>query len=123
MSRAVLDPDSFDVDELVNADVAQLASVPGLFYPAEGQARVRSDHAVDEYHPGVNFINEASALFLIICPGAGAQAKDAVICQPDGRIEIGHAEEDRYRAKQLFLVGGRILGDIRDDRGGVKVAR
>jgi hypothetical protein len=51
-------PDRLDVDELADAIAAELAAITRLLESAEGQARVASHQAVDEYRAGVDLADE-----------------------------------------------------------------
>src|SRR5580658_5208381 len=84
---ALLHPNRFDVRELADAvHTAQLTPVPGPFYAAEGHARIRHHHLVDEHHPGIDLIGEAVALGGVVGPCAGAQSEAAVVCEADGFV-------------------------------------
>src|SRR6476661_4556748 len=45
------DPDRLDVHEFADPEARELAAVAALLDPAERQARVRGDHAIDEHRP------------------------------------------------------------------------
>ena len=81
----------------------------GSFDAAEGHARVRSHHLVDEDHAGFEFVDEALALGGIVGPRAGAEAEAAVVGDGDGFVEIFYAENAGDRAEELFAIGGRFL--------------
>jgi hypothetical protein len=55
-----VDANGFRVDEFANAVDAEFASVAGLLYPAEWDARVGGDHPVDERHAGFDAVDEAA---------------------------------------------------------------
>jgi hypothetical protein len=48
-------PDRFRVHELANSDRAEFATETGAFDAAKRQARIGSDHSVDEHHSGLEF--------------------------------------------------------------------
>src|ERR1017187_8773956 len=79
--------DRFDVDELANAPGSEFAPVPGRLYAAEGQACVRSYHAVDEDHSSVDLIDEALLLDGVAGPGAGSESEASIVSQADGLFD------------------------------------
>src|ERR1051326_8911988 len=92
----------FDVRELSDAVNAQLSAEAGGFHAAEGQARIGGHHFIDEHHTGFDLVGEALALLRIIGPGAGAEAKPAVVDDGDRLIDIFDAKHTRHRTEQLF---------------------
>src|SRR5258708_11921117 len=62
----------FYIHELANAIGGELSAMAGLLNSAEGNARVRGDHLIDEDHARLKLIDEALALAVVGGPGAGA---------------------------------------------------
>src|SRR5580700_2294904 len=106
------DRDCLDIHELADAVGRKLASMPGVFDPAERDAGIGGDHLVDEHHTAFEFVDEPFALVLVGGPGAGAEPEAAVVGQVDGFVDIFDAEEHRDRAEKFFAVGGRFFRDI-----------
>src|SRR5262245_42149776 len=118
-----LDPDRFDVDEFADALARKLAPVARTLHPAEGQSRVGRDHGVDEDQAGIDLIDQAAALLVVIGPGAGGQAEGRIVCQTDRLVQVADAEERGDRAEHLFEIARRIRGNIRENRRRDVVAR
>src|SRR5690606_5706521 len=78
-SRRLADPDGLEVAELADAVGGQLAAVSGVLDPAEGQRRVRGDHAVDEHRAGLQVVDEPLLLGRVLGPGVGAQPEAGVV--------------------------------------------
>src|SRR6185369_14531391 len=96
-----------DVDELAQADGAQLPAVAGVLDAAERVARVRRDLCVDEDHPGLELAGEARGLVAVAGPDAGPEAEPAVVGDPDRVGGVGRSDEGRDRAEQLLVVRRR----------------
>jgi hypothetical protein len=96
--------------------------MPRLLDPPEGNARIRSDHLIDENHARLKFSDEPLALGLIACPGAGAQAEAAVVGEADGFIDILDSKQQRDRPKKFLIICGRVLGNFGQYRRGEEVA-
>ena len=94
-----------------------------MFHPAEGQARVRCYHAVDEDQPGLDLVDEPCPLDGIVGPGARSKAERRRVGQADGLVDIAHTEERRDRSEQLFVVGGSVFGDVGQHRRQIVITR
>lgn len=116
------DPDSFDIHEFTDAVGCEFTAVAGVFDPAKGNARIGSDHFVDEDHTGFEFVDEAFALCRVGGPGAGSQAEAAIVGQADGFVDIFDAEQRGNGAEELFAISGRFFRDVGENCGGVVVA-
>src|ERR1035438_9874177 len=73
------DHHSLHIHELPNSPGGELAPVSRRFDAAEGQARVRRYHAVEEHHPGVDLLDEALLLGGIAGPRAGAESERRIV--------------------------------------------
>src|ERR1700733_12627532 len=83
-----LNPHSLDIGKLTNPVRSKFPAMARMLDSAKRQARIRRNHAIDEHHPGFNFIDEAFSLMLIIRPGAGSQAEAAVVRNRNCLINI-----------------------------------
>src|ERR1700686_2713380 len=109
-------PHRFRVHKLANAEGSQLPPVARLLHAAKRNARIGSDHLVDEHHPSLQFVDEALALFFVIGPCARAQAKAHVVGNADCLILILHPEDGRYWPKEFFAIRRRLLWNVGQDR-------
>src|SRR6266480_4097422 len=62
------DPHTLDVDELADAELAQLTAEAGVLDAAKWQTRIGCDHAIDEEQPRFYFGDELSALGAVASP-------------------------------------------------------
>src|SRR5437660_11193687 len=121
-SNCLRDPHCLGVYEFPDAYHSQFTSVTRGFHSAEGDARVRCHHLVDEHHPCFNFVDEALPLLFVIGPDARAQAEPHVVRQPDRLTRVFHPEDRSHRAKELLPIGGRVLWNIRQHRRCVEIS-
>src|SRR5271166_925517 len=108
----LLDPHRLRIHKLSDADRAQFTAVAGCLYSSKRHARVRGDHFVDENHARLDFVDEAFALFLIVCPDTGAETEAHVVGNADRFIDVLHPENGSYRPKEFLTIGGRILRNV-----------
>src|SRR5690348_13642407 len=73
-------PYGLDVHELADAEDAELAAVAGALHAAEGDARVRGHHRVDEHLTSLQVIAEALALGGVVRPCTRAESEGGVVC-------------------------------------------
>src|SRR2546427_12237704 len=73
--HALRDPDGFDVDELADAVLRQLAAIARALDPAEGQARVRLHEAVDEHRARFDLGRQPLGPRAVAGPQRGAEAE------------------------------------------------
>src|ERR1043165_3723213 len=92
----------FNVEEFTQAMNSELAAVAGSLYSAEGEARIGSDHRIDEDHAGFDFVDESLLLSGVAGPGAGSEAEGGVIRELDGGGEIVDAKERCDGAEEFF---------------------
>src|SRR5258708_6828466 len=113
--NSLLHPDRLYIRKFTNTVSAQLPADAGALHSAERNARVREHHLIDKDHARFEFIDEAFLLALIVGPCAGAEAEPAVVGDANRFLRVFHAENGSHRAKKLFLIGWRILRNIRQD--------
>src|SRR6267378_3940171 len=116
-------PHRLDICELPDSPGSQLPPVARPLYPSERYPWIRSHHPIDEHHPDVQLIDELPLLGGIISPGAGTQPKPAVIRDSNRLINVLRAKHTCNRPEHLFLVSGRILGDVHQHRRRIKIPR
>src|ERR1039457_2052694 len=115
----LLDPNSFDVHEFTDSKLRQFSSVSGELHTSERQARIGSYHFVQEDHAGIEFVDKPLGFDRIVGPRAGPEAETYIIGDDYGLIDILHTKYRRYRAKELFVIGGgRFLNVGVQQRGG-----
>src|SRR5260370_5934789 len=100
LKHFLCDGDGFDIHKLADAVGREFAAVARLLDSAEGNAGIRSDHFVDEYHARLEFVNEAFTFAVVLGPGAGAESETAVIGDPDGFADVFDADQRRYRPEK-----------------------
>src|SRR5688572_19521706 len=121
-SAAGFDPDGLDVHELPGSVEPELASESRTFDSAEGEARVGSDHGINEDLAGLDLIDEAFAFRIVIGPGTGTQAETRRISNANRFRDVFDPEHRRDWAEDFFVVRRRILRDAGQDRGSVEVS-
>src|SRR6202040_1039573 len=103
--------DRLDVDELADAERAELAPVAGLFEAAERQPRVGAHEVVDEAAPRLEPAGDRLAAAGVAGEDGGAEAEDRVVGHPDRLLLAVHGDERRHRPEQLFLVSRHPRAD------------
>ena len=88
----LLHPNCLNVHKFANPVFGQFASMAGILYSTEGQARIGRHHFVEKDHAGVELIDESLGLRRIVRPGAGAQSETNVVRDVDRLIDILHAK-------------------------------
>src|SRR5690606_24641071 len=99
--------DALHVDELTDADTAELAAVARALDAAERQSRIRRDHSVDEHEARLELIDEATLLVTVPCPRGAAEPEHRVVRDTDRIVAVACAEERRDRTEQFVPVRGR----------------
>src|SRR6202165_3046999 len=100
------DPDRLDVDEFLDPVVRQLAPVAGPLDPAERQAGIRRDHAVDEDEAGFDPLRHRLGATDIPGPDVGAQPEVGVVRDAKGILRVLDADDRGDRAERLLVVRG-----------------
>src|SRR6202521_2239062 len=121
ISGTSLHPDCLYIRKFTNSVSAQLPAVTRELHTAEWEPRVGEHHLIDKHHSCLKFVDESFLLTLIIRPRARAQAEPAIVGDTNRFVGIFHAENGGYRAKKLFAVGRRIVRNVRQNRGGIKI--
>src|SRR5207248_5736101 len=116
-------PYRFDVRERSTPLGPRCPAVTGSFDPAEGHARIGHDHRIYEYHSAFQFARKEFLLGRLVCPNAGAEPKSGIICNCDGFLAIARGKKKRDWAENFFAIGRRALGNFRQYRWLVKIAR
>src|SRR6267143_886032 len=117
-----LHPDRLHIRKFANPVSAQFPAISGPFHPAKGDPRIGGHHLIDKNHARFELIDEEFLLTFIVRPRARAQAKPAVVGDPNRFLSIFHAENGGHWAKKFFAVGGRIGWNIRQNRRLIKTA-
>ena len=99
---SVVYPNRLDVDELADAIFAEFASVSGVLDAPERQARIGHHHAVHEYLPCLDLVDQSRALRSIVGPHARAEAERGVVREADGLAGVAHPEQGRDRPEELL---------------------
>src|SRR5262249_46927272 len=116
-------PDGLGVAELANAQAGQFAAVAGALDAAEAQLRAGHRHPVDEHLAGLDVVDEALLLGLVVGPGVGPQPEGGGVGDLDGLVDVGGAVWGGDRAEHLFGVERHVLGDLGDPRRRVEPTR
>src|SRR5215218_9305829 len=120
---SVVYPNRLDIDKLADAIHAEFASVSGVLDAAERQARIGHYHAVHEYLPCLDLVDESRAFRSIVGPHARAETEPGVVSHADGLAGVPHPEQGRDRPEELLRVSRRTRCDVREHRRRVVVAR
>src|SRR4029077_16106162 len=119
----LLNPNGLDVCELSNAMRSQFPPVARLLDSPKWNTRLGWHHLVREHTPGLEFVDEALTLPIVLGPGTRPQPEAAVIGNSNGFLDIPHAKDRRHRTEKLILVCGRILRNVRQHGGRIVIAR
>src|SRR5467141_1453532 len=87
-----LHPDGLHIRKFANPVSAQFPAIPGPLHPAKGNPRIGGHHLIDKNHARFELIDEALLLTFIVRPCTRAQAKPAVVGDPNRFPSIFHAE-------------------------------
>src|SRR5688572_2112377 len=115
-----LDPDGLVVDELEQADAAELAPEPALLDAAERQAWIRLDLGVDEAAARVETLSrDGFAALELASEHRGPEAIAALIGDRDRLVVVAHAHDRGDGPKQLLVGRGHARAHVVEQRGGV----
>src|SRR5262245_54353600 len=111
------DKDALDVDELADAEMRQLASVPALLYTAERQLRIGPDHLVYEHRACLNLLErEVRSPLQVAREHATTQAEDGVVSSLDRARLALDRNDGGHRAEQLLVVGRHTDAHVGEHR-------
>src|SRR6185312_7507535 len=116
------DHDRLDVDELLDAVRAQLATVAAALDAAEGNARVGGDHRVDKYAARLDLASELGSAADVARPQRGAEAVLGVVGQAHGVVGVASTHHRRDRTEGLLAEGRHVLAYTVEDSRRVEVA-
>src|SRR5947209_5331019 len=114
--------DRLDVDELADAEDAQLATVAAAFDAAERQARIGRHHAVDEYVARLDATRELLAAFDVPRPQGSPETVLRVIGQADGIERVARADDGGDRTERFFAKRGHVGTHAVQHGRGIKIA-
>src|SRR5580704_16927976 len=120
---SVFNPHCLHIRELSDTYRTEFTPMPRPLHAPKRDSRVRGHHAVDEHHPRIQSIDEFLAFGSVISPGAGSQAKPAVVRDADRVIHILGAKHAGHWPKHFLFVRWRINRNIREHRGRIEVSR
>src|SRR5258705_5450774 len=90
LAPCLRDPHCFDVDELADAVLGELAPVARALDPAEGQARIGLHDAIDEHRTGLDLCRQTLTALAVLGPDRGAETEGRGVGEPDGvRLVLG----------------------------------
>ena len=116
-------PHGLGVAERADAQAGEFAAVAGSLDAAEPEFGVGHRHPVDEDLAGLDVVDEALLLGLVVGPGVGPQPEGGGVGDLDGFVDARGAVHRGDRAEDLFGVERHVLGDVGDHRRRVEPAR
>src|SRR6476659_9151243 len=98
---------AFDIHKLTNTELTQLSAIARALHSTEWKRRLRCDHAVDEYQPGLDFPNKLLALFCVFGPCRSSKAKRSAIRALDRCIDRINLPYGCNRPEQFLGLSSR----------------
>ena len=87
---------------------------PERLIPPKGSSGVETTMALTKTAPGLDLLDTAPLLFLVVRPDARAEPERGGVRHLNGRVEIGHTLDDGHRAEDLLLRHRHVGGDARE---------
>src|SRR4051794_34765850 len=108
--------EGLDLEELFEAEAAELASVTGLLVPTKRSHRVEAA-AVDLDLTGAHPLRERERLLLIACPHRTGEAVVRVVRDAQRVVLVVVRDDRQDRTEDLLLRDGHVRRHVGEDRG------